>query len=107
MPLSTGATSGGSGSPDCQQVQILRVADVVVTIFNARKAMPAATAAAVSRTRHGDGYRVLVSLLDGSSPADGADLDSSADGAAAVFIADELGQDLADAFGGQDVFILQ
>ena len=107
MPLSTGSTSGGSGSPDCQQVQTLRVADVVVTILNARKAMPTATAAAVSRTRHGDGYRVLVSLLAGSPPADGADLGRSTDGAAAVFIAGELGQDLADAFDGKDVFILQ
>jgi hypothetical protein len=69
--------------------------------------MPTATAAAVSRTRHGDGYRVLVSLLAGSPPAAGTDLGSSTDKAAAVFIAGELAQDLADAFDGKDVFILQ
>ena len=79
-----------------------------MTILKARKAMPSATAAAVSRTKHGDGYRVLVSLLEGSGPSPvAADLDGDIDGAAAIFIARELGQDLADAFGGKDVFILQ
>jgi hypothetical protein len=112
MPLSTGPSSGDGASPDWQQVQTLRVADVVMTILKARKAMPLATAAAVSRTKHGDGYRVLVSLLEASPPADapaldGTDLDDGIDGAAAIFIARELGQDLADAFDGKDVFILQ
>ena len=118
MPLSTDLSSGDGASPDWQQVQTLRVADVVMTILKARKAMPSATAAAVSRTKHGDGYRVLVSLLE-RSPAegdlDGAGLDVAGldgadggiDGAAAIFIARELGQDLADAFDGKDVFILQ
>jgi len=110
MPLSTDLSSGDGASPDWQQVQTLRVADVVMTILKARKAMPSATAAAVSRTKHGDGYRVLVSLLErGPATADleegGAD--GGIDGAAAIFIARELGQDLADAFDGKDVFILQ
>lgn len=79
-----------------------------MTILKARKAMPSATAAAVSRTKHGDGYRVLVSLLEGSGPSpDAADPDGGIDGTAVIFIARELGQDLADAFGGKDVFILQ
>lgn len=119
MPLSTcppseGSQSGDGPSPDWQQVQTLRVADVVMTILKARKTMPSATAAAVSRTKHGSGYRVLVSLLEGSPPADaadgaddGADVEDGVAGAAAIFIARELGQDLADAFGGKDVFILQ
>ena len=122
MPLSTGPSSSDGASPDWQQVQTLRVADVVMTILKARKAMPLATAAAVSRTKHGDGYRVLVSLLEASPPADapaldgtvldgtaldGTDLAEGIDGAAAIFIARELGQDLADAFDGKDVFILQ
>jgi hypothetical protein len=93
--------------PDWQQVQTLRVADVVMTILKARKAMPSATTAAVSRVRHGSGYRVLVRLLEGSTEADAADLEAGVDGAAAVFVARELGQDLADAFGDKDVFILQ
>jgi hypothetical protein len=96
-------------------VQTLRVADVVMTILKARKTMPSATAAAVSRARHDGGYRVLVSLLegstqggtDGSTGADAASLEVDIDRAAAVFVARELGQDLADAFGDKDVFILQ
>jgi hypothetical protein len=106
MPLSTRPLSGDGVPPDWQQVQILRVADVVMTILKARKTMPSATAATVSRTKHGDGYRVLVSLLEGSPSADAAELDGGIDGAAAIFIARELGKDLADAFGGKDVFIL-
>jgi hypothetical protein len=108
MPLSAGPRSGDGASQDWQQVQTLRVADVVMTILTARKAMPSATAAAVSRTKHGDGYRVLVSLLEGSPSADdAADLEGGIDAATAVFVARELGQDLVDAFGGKDVFILQ
>lgn len=115
MPLSTGPSSGDGALPDCQQVQTLRVADVVMTILKARKTMPSATAAAVSRARHDGGYRVLVSLLegstqgstDGSTEADAASLEVDIDGAAAVFLARELGEDLADAFGDKDVFILQ
>jgi hypothetical protein len=108
--------SGDGAPPDWQQVQTLRVADVVMTILKARKAMPSATAATVSRTKHGDGYRVLVSLLDGSPSAVAAELEGAEaaddaaggiDGAAAIFIARELGQDLADAFDGKDVFTLQ
>jgi len=106
MPLSTGPSTGDSAPPDWQQVQTLRVADVVMTILKARKAMPEATAAAVSRMRHGTGYRVLVRLLEDSPSADGAD-SGGIDGAAAVFVARELGKDLADAFGDKDVFILQ
>jgi hypothetical protein len=115
MPLSTGSSSGDSDDapPDWQQVQTLRVADVVMTILKARKAMPSATAAAVSRMRHGDGYRVFVSLLEGSVPVDAGTADagtvfpSGIDEAIAIFVARELGADLADAFGGKDVIILQ
>ena len=107
MPLSTGPSSGDGALPDWQQVQTLRVADVVMTILKARKAMPSATAAAVCRARHGGGYRVVVRLLEGGKETDAADLDAGVDGAAAVFVARELGQDLADAFGDKDVFILQ
>jgi hypothetical protein len=76
-----------------------------MTILKARKAMPSATTAAVSRVRHGGGYRVLIRLLAGGTDAD--DLEAGVDGAAAVFVTRELGQDLADAFGDKDVFILQ
>ena len=78
-----------------------------MTILEARKAMPSATAAAVSRAKHGDGYRVLVSLLEASPSADEVGQDGGLDGAIAIFVARELAPDLADAFGGKDVFILQ
>jgi hypothetical protein len=107
MSPHAGHWSGDSASPDRLEVQTLRVADVVMTILKARKAMPSATAAAVSRTRHGDGYQVLVSLLEGSPSADAAALDGGRGGAAAVFVARQLGKDLADAFGDKDVFILR
>jgi hypothetical protein len=107
MPLSTGPWSSDGASPDWQQVQTLRVADVVMTILKARKTMPAATAATVSRMRHGTGYRVLVRLLEDGQSADTADSGGVVDGAAAIFVARELGEDLADAFGDKDVFILQ
>jgi hypothetical protein len=107
----------GPPSPDWQQVQTLGVADVVMTILRARKTMPLATAAAVSRERHGGGFRVRVSLLKGApSPAgnpDNPDNPGSAEkpdgheGAVAIFVARELGKDLTDAFGGRDVIILQ
>ena len=108
MPPSTGSPSGDLAPPDWQQVQTLRVADVVMTILKARKAMPSATAATVSRMRHGDGYRVLVNLME-EGPAPGADggHPGGIDEAVAIFIARELGKDLADAFGSTDVIILQ
>lgn len=95
------------GLPDWQQVQTLRVADVVMAILQARKTMPSATAAAVSRAKHGDGYRVLVRLLEGGPRADAENVDGGIDGAAAIFVARELGEDLAIAFGDRDVIILQ
>jgi len=50
---------------------------------------------------------VLVSLLEDSPSADAAEPGDGIDGAAAVFVARELGSDLADAFGDKDVLILQ
>ncbi|MGH3171336.1 MAG: hypothetical protein ACRDN0_36425 [Trebonia sp.] len=108
MPPSTGSPSGDDTVlPDWQQVQTLRVADVVMTILQARKTMPLATAAAVSRAKHGDGYRVLVRLVESGPLADAENLDGGIDGAAAIFVARELGEDLAIAFGDKDVIILQ
>jgi len=62
---------------------------------------------AFTKALPGDGYKVLVSLLEGSPSADGNYPEGSADAATAVFVAGELGKDLADAFGDKDVFILQ
>ena len=121
MSPSTDPPAGdGPLPPDWQQVQTLGVADVVMTILRARKTMPLATAAAVSRERHGSGFRVRVSLLEGApSPAGNPENTENWDnpgssenpggheGAVAIFVTRELGKDLADAFGGRDVIILQ
>src|ERR1700677_2084169 len=100
MPPSTRSPSGdgivppNGALPQWQQVQTLRVADVVMTILKARKTMPSATAASVSRTKHGDGFLVLVSLLEESPQANAEKLDGDIDGAVAIFVARELGEDL-------------
>jgi hypothetical protein len=84
-------------------VQTLGVADVVTAILRARKALPSATSAAVSRENHGSGFRVHVHLLDGSEPPEEH---YAPEGAVAIFLARELGTDLADAFGAEDVIVL-
>jgi hypothetical protein len=100
-------------APDWQQVQTLGVPEVVMTILEARKTMPSATAAAVSRERHGGGFRVRVRLLEGTPPPDRMPTDripqdpGGTEGVIAVFVARQLGKDLADAFGGKDVIILK
>jgi hypothetical protein len=100
--------SGGSPSPDWQQVQTLGVAEIVVTILEARKTMPSATAAAVSREKYGGGFRVHVSLLeDMPSPDENPRDPGSPQWVIAIFAARRLGQDLTDAFGDKDVIILK
>lgn len=102
-------TYGGQPPPDWQQVQTLGVAEIALAILDARKAMPEATAAAVSREKHGGGFRVRIRLLgDAPSTAGGNPQDQQSAGEEiAIFVARELGQDLADAFGGRDVIILK
>jgi hypothetical protein len=90
--------------PYWQQVQTLGVADVVMTILQARKAMPTATAAAVSRASHGKGFRVHVHLLVSDALGEES---YGTEGAVAIFIARELGGDLTEAFDGKDVIILK
>ena len=70
-----------------------------MTILQARKAMPSATAATVARESHGDAVHVQVSLMDEPSQDDPTVI--------ADFITGRLGQDLTDAFGGKDVIILK
>lgn len=94
--------------PLWQQVQTLGVAEVVMTILEARKSMPSATAAAVSRERHGNGFRVCVRLMEGTDPPEHDPEDPhGVEGAVAVFLARELGKDLAEAFGNTDVIVLK
>jgi hypothetical protein len=87
-----------------QAVETLGIADVVMTILEARKTNPRATAAAVSRETCGDLIQVRVSLLEPSGrPEDQPDRGD----VVAAFTARQLGADLAAAFGQKDVIILR
>jgi hypothetical protein len=99
---------GGPPSPDWQQVQTLGVTEIVMTILEARKLMPSATAAAVSREKDGGGFRVHVRLLDETPSRDGNPQDPGRiEGTVAIFTTRQLSRDLADAFGDNDVIILK
>jgi hypothetical protein len=101
-------TADGPPSPHRQHVMTLGVAEVVMTILEARKTMTSATAAAVSRNRQDGGVRVRVSLLEGTQSPDGTE--GGPDGTErviAIFMARELSGDLADAFGTTDVITLK
>ena len=76
-----------------------------MTILEARKTMPWATAASVSREIHRDRVHVRVRLLESSSPSDGR-LEGHGE-VVAAFTARRLGEDLATAFGQKDVIILK
>jgi hypothetical protein len=100
MPPAADPPIGDGRAPQgWQQVETLGVTEVVMSILNARNAMPSATAATVSRERHGDAVHVRVSLTDDPGQDDPMVI--------ADFIAGRLGQDLSDAFAGNDVFVLE
>ncbi len=85
-------------------METLGIADVVVTILQARKTMPWATAATVSRESRGDVIHVRVSLLEsGERPED----EPGRGDVVAAFSARQLGADLATAFGSKDRIILK
>ena len=85
-------------------METLGIADVVMTILEARKTMPWATAAAVSRESCGDMIHVRVSLLESSGRPE--DQPGRGD-VVAAFTARRLGADLVAAFGSKDVIILK
>ena len=92
-----------------QSVETLGIADVVMTILEARKTMPWATAAAVSRESRGDVIHVRVSLLESSPSSSGGrpeDQPGRSD-VIAAFDVRRLAADLAAAFGPKDVIILK
>jgi hypothetical protein len=109
MAPEAGPAGGDEASPPgWQQVETLGLAEVVMTILEARQTMPSSKAAAVSREQHGDVLHVRVSLLS-DPPASGGD--SPGPGEPGVVVADfaarRLGQDLADAFKDNEVIILK
>ena len=106
IPTITGRGEAGilAGMASGQSVETLEIADVVMTILQARKTMPWATAAAVSREHRGDVIHVRVSLLEASGRPE--DQPGRGD-VVAAFTARRLGADLAAAFGQKDVIILK
>jgi hypothetical protein len=92
-----------------RQVETLGVADVVVSILEARKEKPWANAAAVWRQRRGDIVHVRVILMESASAPSPGPGGAGQEGRTEVireFAARRLGEDLITAFGGKDVIIL-
>jgi hypothetical protein len=112
MTSGSGSVSGDGQPGDGQWLETVGIADIVMTILEARKTKPSATAAAVSRESCGDVIHVRVSLLEGSPPSGGPPQDRpdhSPDhgDVIAAFTVRRLGADLAAAFGPKDVIILK
>jgi hypothetical protein len=103
---SDAATGDESPPPKSQPTETLGVAEIVMTILEARKSMPWATAASVSREIHRDLVHVRVRLLESSSPSSDGRLEGH-DEVVAAFTVRRLGEDLAKAFGQKDVIILK
>jgi hypothetical protein len=107
MASGSDAVNGdGPPPPSSQPTETLGVAEVVMTILEARKTMPWATAASVSREIHRDRVHVRVRLLESSSPSSDGRLEGHGE-VVAAFTARRLGEDLATAFGQKDVIILK
>jgi hypothetical protein len=101
------------GALGWQHVETLTLPEVVITILRSRQKLPQAAAAAIVREPRGGEFLVRVHLLPAAPPAGGA---ATADGTGApqdageviaAFAARALSQDLADAFGSNDVIILK
>jgi hypothetical protein len=93
------------GSPLGSAAESLGVAEIVMTILEARKIMPRATAASVSREQRQDLLYVRVTLLE-SPPASPAGQPGIGE-VVAEFTVRRLDEDLAAAFGHKDVIILK
>jgi hypothetical protein len=91
--------------PDAPK-ETLSVSEIVVAILEARKTMPWATAAAISRETTSDLVHVRVRLLEDSPPSNAGRPDGSGE-LVAAFTVRRLGEDLATAFGQKDVIILK
>jgi hypothetical protein len=90
---------GERPSPSWQAVRALGVSDVVVAILEARKTREWATAARVSREQRGGQVYVRVTLLD--------DPEDKRSEVVAAFAADQLGDDLIQAFGPKTAITLK
>jgi hypothetical protein len=114
-PDSDAATGDGQTPPGSQPKESLSVAEVVLAILQARKTMPWATAASISRQKHRDLVHVCVRLLESSSPSPAVESSSPSPAGrqegngevVAAFTVRRLGEDLDTAFGQKDVIILK
>jgi hypothetical protein len=91
--------------PDAPK-ETLSVSEIVLAILEARKTMPWATAAAISRETTSDLVHVCVRLLESSPPSSANGPEGSGE-VVAAFTVRRLGEDLATAFGQKDVIILK
>jgi len=104
-----GAAGDGQPPPaDWLRVETLSLAEVVLAILREQRKAPLATAAAIVRERHDDGFLVRVRLLEGTPPLAGDPGVKEAPGRLiAAFAAVHIGPELLDAFGENDVIILK
>ena len=108
-PGRDGAAGDGQPPPaDWLRVETLSLAEVVLAILRAQLKAPLATAAAIVREMHEEGFLVRVRLLEGTPPLAGDPGVKDAPGSLiAAFTAVHLGPELLDAFGENDVIILK
>jgi hypothetical protein len=97
---------GDGPPPGSQPAESLGVTEVVMTILEARKTMPWATAASISRERRHDLLHVRVTLLE-RSPGASAGRPAGHGEVVAAFTVRRLADDLEVAFGEKDVIILK
>ncbi len=105
MSPDPGRGCAGGEPPAWRQVDTLGVADVVVTILEARKSKPWASAAAVWRERRDGTVYVRVILLESASPPSPGHGEGRSE-VVGEFAAGRLNEDLVTAFGARDVIIL-
>jgi hypothetical protein len=96
-------------APDWQEVETLGLADVIMTILRARRAIPDATAAEVTREKRQTVTHVQVSLRrePPPEPLAGEPGRSPESVLVGLFSARQLDGDLVEAFQGRDVLILK
>ena len=106
MAPGSNAMPGDGPPPGSQPAESLGVAEVVMTILEARKTMPWATAASVSREWRHDLLHVRVILMESPSAASAGGPDGHGE-VVAAFTVRRLDEDLSAAFGQKDVIILK
>jgi hypothetical protein len=105
-PGSDAVPGDGHLPPGSQPAESVGVAEIVMTILEARDTMPWATAASISRERRHDLLHVRVTLLEGP-PAASAGRPAGRGEVVAAFTVRRLDEDLAVAFGEKDVIVLK